>query len=124
MGAPTLVFALAVLPFLIRFIYLIKFRFYTSDGRPLKYIEAKAILTGASVLFIVVGAVILLIAGRWTLVLILVIGCGLLDRAARLYSYRRAVDEKVSWLTSVSVENRRQIATEMVDREISDGRRM
>ena len=124
MGVPVLAFALAVVPFLVRFVYLIKFRYYTADERPLKYAEAKAILAGASVLFIAVGGVILLFAGRWMLALILVIGCVLIDGAAQLYSYRRAVNEKASWLTSVSVENRRRIATEMVDREINDGRRM
>lgn len=124
MGAPTLVFALAVVPFLIRFVYLIKFRYYTSDGRPLKYAEAKAILTGVSLLFIVVGAVILLIVGHWMLALILVIGCVLIDGAAQLYSYRRAVNEKASWLTSVPLESRREMATRMVNMEIKDGRRM
>ncbi|MFI5115399.1 MAG: hypothetical protein ACHP8B_01740 [Terriglobales bacterium] len=124
MGAPVLVFALAVGPFSIRFVYLIKFRYDTAVARPLKYIEAKAILTGASVLFIVVGALILLIAGHWALALTLVIGCILLDRAARLYSYRRAVDEHISWLTSVPVESRRTMATQMVDMEIKNGDRM
>jgi hypothetical protein len=121
---PVLVLTLAVVSFLVRFIYLVKFRYATPDGRPLKYIEAKAILTGASVLFIVIGAAILLIAGRWTLAVVLVIGCVLLDRAARLYSYRRAVKERASWLTSIPVESRHEMAAKLVDMEIKDGTKM
>ena len=64
MDASVLVFALAVIPFLVRPAYLLKFMFQTSDLRPLKYAEVKAILTAISLLFVAVGALVMLLMGH------------------------------------------------------------
>jgi len=124
MGTAMFVFALALVPFLIRLGYLLKFRFQVADGRPLRYAEMKAILTALTLLFVVIGAFILLLARNWVLAMVLVAACLLVGHLAKLYAYRRAVNETASWLTSLPVEQRRTVAVMQVDLAIKEGTRM
>lgn len=116
----------AAIPFLVRLLYLGRFRFRSALGRPIRYQRAKKLLDW-TVLVMVGGAAYALITngGRWLEAVILVVVCLVVEHIARFLAYRRAVNEVALHLDFLPEgRDRDRVAMEEVDSQIASRDRM
>ena len=122
MDRQTVAAVVGIIPFLIRLYYTTRFRYRPRILQPPMYLNARVVLTLASLILLFVTFVFMLIAHDWKLALSLMAFCAVSNLASRNFAYRRAISQVERALINVPDTKRRKIATEMVDADILSGR--
>jgi hypothetical protein len=115
----------AAVPFLLRALYVGRFRFQGPLGRPIRYQQAKKWLDLITIVAIGGSEYALVTAGgRWITAIALLVVCAVTDHVMKFKAYRRAVIEVRERIGAPDSQEGDKMAMELVDSDIQSRQRI
>ncbi|MGA2631905.1 MAG: hypothetical protein ABSG54_17045 [Terriglobia bacterium] len=121
MTSPEIIAIVSVLPFLVRILYLGKFRYKTRLYQPLEYPVAKRFLGRITIAFLTGGAIAIYFLASLFWAATLLAACFVVDHLVKFYARQRAVTTLSAILQNIPPEDRDRIALRAVGRDIENG---